>query len=773
MFEQLFSNFITNNNEIYLTEITYNGLLLYLFHIIYSVVRYYKRFDNLFFLIITICQIVMYDDYRSFVPLSIFTLIAIIQHMLENKDRISEQLKINSMSYEINKDNFVKLKDIKLNERIHLNFHKDIPADIQIESGKLVVNEYNLTGEKVDIVKYKDDIIYRGTNIIDGDAIGFVIEVGNSCKIYNINYDIKEKISWIEYQLYKLCLNNLYVLFGMSIFFSIIIYLKYSINKFLHLLLLFNTLIPLSLQFFLNCSSQIISKRIEKYIDIKINQHGIKSFQFDPKFIVTDKTGTITTNKIELNNIYANFNFSKNFNQLAINIISSSMIDLHSVTKKILKNDILEELLFNYLDDNGIKLIENNVNKYNGNLEFINKNNIINNPEKIKYNRHYYENLIYVYGVKISIISTRNTKNTEDEYYMHIQGMPESIYKYISEKNRKIFNEKLHQIENISNDNYYLRIIAHAYKKITKKEFKDFISSDDNDKIKFLINFTSWSIYVFEDYIVDGLKNTFKKLDDTTELDITMLTGDKFTSSINVGKLIGLIDDNYIHITDIIDIPIKKYNSILISGSVLENIIKNDKELFKILVMFSNKKIIYRATPNLKQLYVTTLQECFNKDVMMIGDGMNDISAIISSNIGVGIIGENDVVQKISDVVIKNWNCIPNLLNQSKKMQNITINLSKYVLLKHITTAFCLCSILILSDFTQVRDPFGPYIMAIFNSIIFVFGMLYAYYTKSKNMFLDKKIDIKYEYIYGIILGLLLGFLQYILSFNCSEKNKN
>jgi len=770
MFEQLFSNFITGNNEIYLTEIKYNGLLLYLFHIIYSVVRYYKRFDNLFFLVITICQIVMYDDYRSFVPLSIFTLIAIIQHMLENKDRISEQLKINSMSYEINKDNFVKLKDIKLNERIHLNFHKDIPADIQIESGKLVVNEYNLTGEKVDIVKYKDDIIYRGTNIIDGDAIGFVNKVGNSCKIYNINYDIKEKISWIEYQLYKLCLNNLYVLFGMSIFFSIIIYLKYSVNKFLHLLLLFNTLIPLSLQFFLNCSSQIISKRIEKYIDIKINQHGIKSFQFDPKFIVTDKTGTITTNKINLNNIYANFDFSKNLNQLAINIISSSMIDLHSVTKKILKNDILEELLFNYLDDNGIKLIENNVNKYNGNFEFI------NNLEKIKYNRHYYENLIYVYGVKISIIST------EEEYYMHIQGMPESIYKYISEKNRKIFNEKLHQIENISNDNYYLRIIAHAYKKITKKEFKDFISSDDNDKIKFLINFTSWSIYVFEDYIVDGLKNTFKKLDDTTELDITMLTGDKFTSSINVGKLIGLIDDNYIHITDIIDIPIKKYNSILISGSVLENIIKNDKELFKILVMFSNKKIIYRATPNLKQLYVTTLQECFNKDVMMIGDGMNDISAIISSNVGVGIIGENNVVQKISDVVINNWNCIPNLLNQSKKMQNITINLSKFVLLKHITTAFCLCSILILSNFTQVRDPFGPYIMAVFNSIIFVFGMAYAYYNVPKNNLInnnlinnnmvDKQINITYEYIFGIILGLLLGFLQYILSFNCSEKIK-
>ena len=91
MFEQYFSKFIeADNNVIYLTEIKHNSVLLYFFHIVYSVIKYYKRFDNLFFLIITICQIMMYNDYRSFVPLSIFTIIAIIQHMLENKDRINE-----------------------------------------------------------------------------------------------------------------------------------------------------------------------------------------------------------------------------------------------------------------------------------------------------------------------------------------------------------------------------------------------------------------------------------------------------------------------------------------------------------------------------------------------------------------------------------------------------------------------------------------------------------------------------------------------------------
>jgi len=43
---------LEKHNEIFLTGIKYNGTLLYFFHLIYSVIKYYKRFDNLFFLMI-------------------------------------------------------------------------------------------------------------------------------------------------------------------------------------------------------------------------------------------------------------------------------------------------------------------------------------------------------------------------------------------------------------------------------------------------------------------------------------------------------------------------------------------------------------------------------------------------------------------------------------------------------------------------------------------------------------------------------------------------
>lgn len=724
-------------NAIYLTTIKYNGKLLYFFHIIYSLVKYYSSFDNLFFLFISIFQIMMYNDYRSMIPLSIFMAFAMIQHLIENYDRMKEQLLINSLKYKLRENCIKNIVDIKIGDSIDLNRNKDIPADIKLESGKLVVDEYNLTGEKIDINKFEGDIIYRGTTIIDGKANGTVVTIGLECKIYNLDYTIKKNKSYLENTLYQICINNIYLLLSISLGFSAYIYYIYNCNKFLDIILLFNTLIPLSLQFFLNFSSKIISNRIEKKLNVQINSNGIKTFLFEPKFIVTDKTGTLTINKIDLDQIVTSTTI--NSEELAINIIAPSMIDLHSETKQILKHDILEELLLKHLIGKNIILEENNVKKIGGNFKFNNK----------EYLRHFYENYIYTYGVKISIIENNN------KFYIHLQGMPESINKYLNNSEAKKFHKKISEIEAENSEDYYLRIIAHASKELNK------IDIDIESIGKYLENFDLWSIYVFKDYIVDGLRNTIKNMNE----DITMLTGDKYSTSLNVGKLTGLIDSDYIHITDNItdkthiELSLNK-TPILISGSTLENIIINDKKIFEKIILSTNKRIIYRATPNLKQLYVSTLQSLFKEDVMMIGDGTNDLSAIMSSSVGVGIIGENVMIQKVSDIVIENWNVIPKLLSEFKLMKNISNTICKWVLYKHILTAFTLCGILISSNFQQTRNPANPYLMSVFNSIIFIIGMTYAkYYNPQFNRNIVK-LEFKTEYRYGIC-GILNGIIIY------------
>ena len=55
------------------------------------------------------------------------------------------------------------------------------------------------------------------------------------------------------------------------------------------------------------------------------------------------------------------------------------------------------------------------------------------------------------------------------------------------------------------------------------------------------------------------------------------------------------------------------------------------------IIAGGNKYVIYKASPNTKQLYISFLQKNTDKEIMMIGDGSNDVSAIVQANIGIGI----------------------------------------------------------------------------------------------------------------------------------------
>ena len=99
--------------------------------------------------------------------------------------------------------------------------------------------------------------------------------------------------------------------------------------------------------------------------------------------------------------------------------------------------------------------------------------------------------------------------------------------------------------------------------------------------------------------------------------------------------------------------------TLILNGRLLdvcENIIN--------LLELSRKKITFRASPNGKQIYISMMQK-INYDsgggVMMIGDGSNDIAALIQSNIGISIGKEgNNNVKNVSEIVIDNWCKIQN-----------------------------------------------------------------------------------------------------------------
>ena len=76
------------------------------------------------------------------------------------------------------------------------------------------------------------------------------------------------------------------------------------------------------------------------------------------------------------------------------------------------------------------------------------------------------------------------------------------------------------------------------------------------------------------------------------------------------------------------------------SGKVLKYIYdKREKTEIKILLKLMNKygKIFFSMTSYEKSLLIKINKELFNKKICMVGDGINDIDAIISSNVGIYI----------------------------------------------------------------------------------------------------------------------------------------
>jgi len=794
------SDLFNNDNSVYLTKFKLNTYMLYIVHILHGLFLYFTDIINFFCLIIAIGQVCIFGDFRSLLPLTIFAIISVIEYMYETHNIIVQQFTINDKQVDIIRHSgnmCISQKDIIRGDFIELKYGDTVPADILlIGQQKIMVNELELTGENIVVPKTgiiinnsvenilhinhyqntglirhdtsiheytKNNIVFRGTEIVDGILFGVVIECGNDCQIYRLDYNINKNKTPIQEKLTKICTRNLYVLFFLSSVLGFVIIDKTGntfswsdlILNICRIILLFNTMIPLSLQFFFNISSVIISKRIAKQQQIKFNTNGIRSFQVNPQFIVTDKTGTLTTNKIDLvecwhNGVNVMVEPNTNSHTLFQNVLSCTSIDLHSKTKQILKSDILEELLLNFvMDKTKYQLVSNHVDEISGHFEYTSEDTTLYEIE-----RFYFKNFSYDTGVKSSIIKSNG------QYVLHIQGMPERICDYVNQIGA---SELLHTIENTDlSSNSYKRVIAHASKIISEKDVYNILSNDTN---KHLSNFTDWSIYVFNDYVVDEIYQTISKMDN----DITMLTGDKLSSAINVGKTVGLITDRYSVIENIDDLnKIAKLNfdTCVMSGQLVESLINtiHDYKLQKVLL--AKRKIIYRASPHVKQMYVSYLQKTFNKSVMMVGDGSNDVSALIQADIGVAIKGESQTAQQVADIVIDTWTKIPKMLDDFKNKQVIINNVSQWVLMKHMLTAFTLFGMIIVGFFETIKDPANPALMAFMNGVLFLYMCKYSHYENIETTETHTLQQTRWM-IEGCIIGLMNGI--FVFSNNSSK----
>lgn len=287
-----------------------------------------------------------------------------IEFFQERKtDKALEALnKLSDLNIKVKREGQIKSissKEVVVNDLVILEEGDKIPADgIIIECNGLGVNESALTGESLIVYKkiedkaegkFKKNICYAGTDVTNGSAIIKIINVGNNTEYGKIGKSLnsiqKEKTP-LEKQIQKLiivCTIVSFILFVLVILVNFF-YLNDLILKerIIHSILAGITVamatipeeIPVVLTVFLAMGAWELSSKNTLTRDIKaVETLGAVTV------LCTDKTGTLTQNKMEVKDTY---------------IVSNDFMEILALSCQSNPYDPMEQAIQEYCYQNGI-----------------------------------------------------------------------------------------------------------------------------------------------------------------------------------------------------------------------------------------------------------------------------------------------------------------------------------------------------------------------------------------------------------------------------------
>ena len=581
-------------------------------------------------MIISFCEGESYID--SFIILMVVFLNAVLGVVQEFKAEkaISSLRKMQIPYVKVKRNNkIIKIESSKLviGDIVIIEDGDYVPADIRIiKNYSIKTDESSLTGESKQISKTdailigdipladRKNMLYSGTFLVYGHGVGIVVatgmdtEIGKIAQLLNKNdkslTPLQKKMNEISKFL------TIVVLFiGLLLF----IVGKIRGNNILEVFMLAVSLavaaIPEGLPAAITVILSIGVQNMAKEKSVVRNLSSVETLGCT-EIICSDKTGTLTQNKMSVTKISIGTQFI-NINNVKMDTIEK-LVNCMVLCNNAKKSN--DEILGDPTETSLISFVDN--------LNFdINKINDENN--------RIYE-LPFDSNRKMMSVLISNSNKIE----VYCKGAVETIinkcnYIYIDNKKMPFTNKIKKEIieNNLKMSKKTLRVLAYAY-----KEFDNIPNKLNSETIENDLTFIGLSGMIDppRPEVYNAVKNCFN-----AGMIPIMITGDNIDTAIAIAEEIGIYKNNYRAIT----------------GVELDNMTEEEFEKD-----INNIRVYARVSPENKLRIVNTWKK-LGKVVAMTGDGVNDAPAIKAADIGIGMgITGTEVSKNVSSMIISDDN---------------------------------------------------------------------------------------------------------------------
>lgn len=353
--------------------------------IIYGVYALYKIYlgnnkytNELYFetagIIITLIMLGKYLEYRSKNKTS-----EAIKKLIDLKPATATIIKNN-------KEIIIPIEEVKLNDIVLIKPGESIPIDGKIISGISYIDESMLTGESIPVIKKENDSVIGGSINKDGLLKVETLKIGHETVLSKI-IDLVENAQGTKAQISKLAdkVSGYFVPFVIIIaLISFTLWLIFT-NDFNFALKIFISVLVIACPCALGLATPtaiMVGTGIGASNKILVKSGEALETGYKITTIVFDKTGTITEGEMTVSDIINYNNYSKN--DLLQYAASAEKGSEHPLGKAIIKEAKFKKL--NFIDVTNFKnlpglgidvTLKNNINIKIGNLNLINKFNII------------------------------------------------------------------------------------------------------------------------------------------------------------------------------------------------------------------------------------------------------------------------------------------------------------------------------------------------------------------------------------------------------------